>query len=136
MGQVGYRWYHARGAAPLFAFGHGLSFTTFEYALLAVAPGRVEVRVTNTGPRPGSEVVQLYLTYPPGVEEPPRQLKAFARAGPLLPGQSLDVPLALGARGRSVWDAAAHAWAEVPGDFLVEVGASSADIRLLGNFTV
>jgi len=125
--------YHAHPeVSPLFPFGHGLGYAAFNYSNLRLYSGRVEVDVSNAGAVSGSEVVQLYLTFPSSAGEPPRQLKGFVKVGPLRPGKGATVPFALGARSLSVWDSGdgAHAWAEVKGTFTVEVGASSADIRL------
>jgi beta-glucosidase len=133
---VGYRWYDAKGEAPLFAFGHGLSYTTFEYGRLQVtrrpADKRrvdVRVRVTNTGRREGADVVQLYLAFPPSAGEPPRQLRAFSRVV-LKPGESRDVAFALDAAALSTWDEATHAQAFPAGGYQVFVGRSSRDLPL------
>ena len=143
---IGYRWFDAAGVAPAFAFGHGLSYTSFAYSDLTLvdeggAGGGVAVgfTLTNTGPRAGREVAQLYVGFPPSAGEPPLQLRDFASV-PLAPGEALNVSLALDARGLSVWlpgpgGGEPGAWAVPPGVFLVAVGASSRDLRLHGSVT-
>src|SRR6266705_2048535 len=84
---VGYRWYDAKGIAPLFPFGYGLSYTRFAFSHLSVSPSavdgtrdvRVSAVITNTGKRAGSDVAQLYLGDPSATGEPPRQLEGFQR---------------------------------------------------------
>lgn len=137
---VGYRWFDARNQTPLFPFGHGLSYTTFQYRDLKVARGAgaqttVQVKVTNSGARAGAEVVQLYLGSPAAAGEPPKQLKGFEKVW-LKPGESRTVSMALNPGAMSVWDEAAHGWKLVPGAYTVNVGSSSRDIRLKGSFTI
>jgi beta-glucosidase len=140
---IGYRWFDHAGVAPAFPFGHGLSYTTFGYSGLVVVPGApgsgatavVTFVVTNTGGRPGAEVPQLYVTYPPGAGEPPLSLRGFTKVL-LQPGQGANVTLPLSPVDLSVWDVGTHGWAPVPGKFLLSVGASSRDIRLQGALVV
>lgn len=140
---VGYRWYDAKKLEPLFAFGHGLSYTTFAYSNLKVAapnPARsltVEFDLANSGSRAGAEVAQVYLGLPslPNVPQPPRQLKGFRRVE-LAAGQSAHVALTLEARALSYWDAASHGWKVAPGGYTVWVGSSSRDLRLNQSFDV
>jgi beta-glucosidase len=139
--QVGYRWWDASSSAPLFPFGHGLSYTAFTYAELVVDATRaapnvsVSFSVRNAGARAGREVPQLYVGFPDGAGEPPSQLRGFA-ALPLAPGEAATVALTLSPRDLSVWDAQAHAWARARGQFRVAVGASSRDVRLEATFQV
>lgn len=96
---VGYRYYDEFAQEPLFPFGYGLSYTTFTLDRLSLRRGEaaqyeVSVRVTNTGKRPGAEVVQLYLGFPDSVEGPPNQLRGFAKAS-LDPGKSRIVKMTL-----------------------------------------
>ena len=116
---VGYRHYQAHGIDPLFAFGHGLSYTSF--ALSDVRQGgsgtdaTVTVRITNTGRRAGSEVVQLYVTPAAApVPRPRRELKAFAKLH-LAAGESREVTLTLGRRDFAWFDVAARQWVVSPG---------------------
>merc|ERR1711957_439657 len=128
--EVGYRWYHAHGVTPAYPFGHGLSYTSFKYSNLSVDDSNiVSFDVENVGDRAGAEVAQLYLTFPETSQEPPRQLKGFKKVSFEL-GQMSTLTLQLSAREMSIWDASVHDWREQQGSFTVEVGSSSADIRL------
>lgn len=139
---VDYRWYNAKGVKPAFAFGHGLSYSSFEYSGLTVTPlkadagdgaaSAVSVRftVTNTSPVTGREVPQLYLTFPSAAEEPPLSLKAFTKTASLEPQASAQVEFVLRNRDVSVWSTEQHAWEVLSGDYRVSVGASSEDLRL------
>ncbi len=136
---VGYRGYHATGDKPLFPFGFGLSYTRFalsEFALQPVAGQHVpnaQVRVTNIGNRAGTQTVQLYLTYPASAGEPPRQLVGFAQAT-LQPGASTLVALKVSADAGKVWDPQANGWSVPQGQYVLEVGTSSADIAARQTF--
>ncbi len=138
---VGYRWYDAKGIEPLFPFGFGLSYTTFAYKNLRVsaagpAAATVECDVTNTGPRAGAEVVQLYVEPPHlSVPRPPRELKAFARVE-LAPGETRTVRLELTPRSFAYYAVPVHAWTVEAGDYGIVVGSSSRDIRLRGSCPV
>jgi beta-glucosidase len=130
---VGYRWYDEQGIGPLFPFGHGLSYTRFDYGRLRVrraadGSATASVRVTNIGKRRGDEVAQLYVGFPAATGEPPRQLKAFERVR-LAPSESRTVVFELDPRAFSHWDPAAHTWRIAPGCYSLMVGASSRDIR-------
>ncbi len=139
--QIGYRWYDANSVTPLFAFGFGLSYTTFGYSNLTVSTvspsGQVQIGfdLTNTGTLAGAEVPQLYLGFPAAAGEPPRLLKGFQKIT-LLPGQRQHVTFNLNWEDLANWDATARGWIVTPGVFQVNVGASSRDIRLTGSFTV
>ena len=135
--QVGYRWYDARGIAPAFPFGYGLSYTTFAYRHLRVgapAPnGDVKVRfdLANTGPRSGDEVAQVYLGAPaaPQPYEPPRRLAGFARV--TIPAGGLrHVTISIPHRERQYYDVATSAWRDLPGCLPLIVASSSRDARL------
>jgi beta-glucosidase len=138
---VGYRWYDARGQEPLFPFGHGLSYGQYTYGQPRVdhdqASGAVTVtvEVTNTGARPGSEVVQLYLAAPAAADQPPRQLKGFAKVR-LDPGATADVTLRLGPGDLAAYDEASGSWVVHPGRYELLVGRSSRDIRGSAGFEV
>ncbi|MFW5418975.1 glycoside hydrolase family 3 C-terminal domain-containing protein [Nocardiopsis sp. CNT-189] len=140
---TGYRWYDATGTRPLFPFGHGLSYGRFGYAGASVrAAGdglEVEVVLRNTGDRAGTEVVQVYLgpspDLPAHVEQAPKRLAGHAKAE-LAPGEERRVPVRVPARALEHWDAAAGAWIRGTGERLVQVGASSADIRAAERFRV
>ncbi|WP_405778407.1 glycoside hydrolase family 3 C-terminal domain-containing protein [Streptomyces sp. NBC_00859] len=130
---VGYRWYESSGEKPLFPFGHGLSYTTFQLSGLSLERARdgyrASVAIRNTGHRTGSEVVQLYLTAPDAAGEPSRQLKAFEKVT-LKPGESRRVSLALPREAFAVWQTSKTGWTVVPGTYTVSVGRSSADLPL------
>jgi beta-glucosidase len=139
---VGYRHYDRANIAPLFPFGHGLSYTKFDYSDLKVTPDkigpgrRVQVSVTvrNSGARAGAEVVQLYLHQAASsADRPPQELKGFRRVM-LTAGQTESVTFTLDPRAMSFYSTAKHAWVAEPSVFDVLVGASSRDIRLKGNF--
>jgi beta-glucosidase len=136
---VGYRWYDAKHETPAFPFGFGLSYTRFRFSGLRVtrAPGadRVLVRVTvlNTGRRRGWAVPELYVHVraPDGLEEPPWQLKGFAKVL-LPPGGERTVAIPLGARSFSYWDTTGQRWRVQPGCDPIMVGDSSRDPLLRG----
>jgi beta-glucosidase len=129
--KVGYRWYESQGIDPLFAFGHGLSYTTFRYSQLQVSASRGDVkirfRLTNTGRRAGAEVAQAYATLPASTGEPSKRLVGFERVA-LAPGQSRTVDLTLSRADLSelrllqYWDGS---WKTAPGSYGLEVGGSS-----------
>ena len=139
---VGYRYYDTRNLAPLFPFGHGLSYTRFTYRNLQLnarefAPGdeiRLTLEVTNSGDRPGQEVVQLYLRDEESrLVRPPQELKAFSKVA-LEPGETKTVTLSLNQQSLAYWDPGADDWVAEEGAFTVLVGSSSRDIRLTTQF--
>jgi beta-glucosidase len=140
---VGYRGYDARGVAPLFAFGHGLSYTSFGYASLTApatlapgAPAKVRVTVRNTGKLPGKEVVQLYVARADRTpDEPIKQLAGFAKLS-LRPGESRAVEISVDPRAFGYWDTATHHWVARAGAYQLLVGSASDDIRLKANIRV
>lgn len=146
---VGYRWFDAKGIEPLFPFGHGLSYTTFEYANLKVEEPRVasptgtpapvavvQLEVKNTGPRAGAEVVQVYVKdVTSSLPRPPQELKGFARVF-LQPGETKTVAVSLGADAFAFYDPAKKAWVAEAGEFRVRVGSSSRLIRFEAPFTL
>ncbi|GAA1900582.1 beta-glucosidase family protein [Actinomadura bangladeshensis] len=131
---VGYRHYDAKGIAPRFPFGHGLSYTTFSYSGLKASTKAVQVTVTNTGGRTGVAVPQLYIGMPsPGVDvrQPPKQLKGYAKVT-LAPGESTTVTFPLSARSFAYWNEEARAWKVPDGCATVMVGPSSRKIAQKG----
>lgn len=136
---VGYRWYDAQNQTPLFPFGFGLSYTTFQYRALQVsgagANRSVSVTIANTGSRSGAEVAQLYLGFPKEAGEPPRQLKGFQKVL-LNPGESKRVKFTLDRGALSAWNPATGEWQTYRGNYTVEVGSSSRDIRAKASFTL
>lgn len=134
---VGYRWYDAKDIAPLFPFGHGLSYSRFQYSGLRVSPNRdgydVSFRVRNAGARRGAEVPQVYVGAPDDAPVPmARQALAGFERIELAPGESRQVTIPLGPRPLSYWSEARHDWILAPGRRSVVVGSSSRDIRLRG----
>jgi len=137
---VGYRWYDQNNITPLFPFGYGLSYTTFGYSHLNTKPNgktpRVQLTVTNTGARTGTEVAQVYVgRLPTSVPTPLQQLAGQARVT-LRPGQSKRVTVALDPRSLAYWDTGTQRWVTPGGTVPVLVGSSSRDIRLRGVITV
>lgn len=146
---VGYRHFDKDGIQPLFPFGYGLSYTTFKYSHLKLssaklaADGRVtvSVNVKNTGDRAGAEVVELYThALNPTIDRPVRELKGFAKVA-LNPGETKTVQLTLTARDLAYFDVPGRQWKADAGNYEIEIGASSRDIRLtsrlklVGEFT-
>ncbi len=144
--QIGYRWYDAHKRQPAFAFGHGLSYTTFAIEapqLLAPANGagayRVEATVRNAGDRAGAEVVQVYLSVPSGsgLPQPPKRLVGFRKVV-LQPGASERVTISLDPAAShhplSVWDTSRNAFVVPPGAYTVWVGNASDRLVSAGTF--
>ncbi|MFC5703938.1 glycoside hydrolase family 3 C-terminal domain-containing protein [Cohnella faecalis] len=141
---VGYRYYDAKRIEPLFPFGFGLSYTTFEYSNLAIdklgmrddEQAIVSVDVTNTGVREGKEVVQLYVRdVQSSVIRPSKELKGFAKVG-LQPGETRTVTFELDKRSFAFYDADRKEWRVESGEFDVFVGGSSRDIAVRGTINV
>jgi len=131
--EIGYRYYDAHEIQPAYPFGHGLSYTNFNYSNIKASADSVSFTLSNVGQRDGTEVVQLYLGFPKDAGEPPKQLKAFQKVF-LSKGASKDVTLQLTKRSLSIWDASSHGWHVQQGTFTCMVGASSRDIRLTTTF--
>ena len=132
---VGYRWYEANEVKPMFAFGHGLSYTTFEYGQPVASSKtmgktlKVKVPVTNIGKVAGAEVVQLYIhDVEASVDRPVKELKGFDKVY-LEPGQTKTVEFVIDREALSFFDADKHEWVAEPGEFKALVAASSEDIR-------
>jgi beta-glucosidase len=137
---VGYRGYDAADLEVAYPFGHGLAYTSFSYRDLRVTQAgsadggdlavTVSCVVANTGGRAGQEVVQVYAGgTAAAVARPPRELRAFTKIS-LEPGAEREVRFGLTARDLSYWSPARRRWVLEPGEFRIEVGASSRDIRL------
>jgi beta-glucosidase len=137
---VGYRYYDTYKVVPQFAFGHGLSYTTFEYGKLTVKPAAQRATVTltvrNTGKTAGAEVVQLYVKdLKSAVKRPEKELKGFEKVF-LKPGETKTVTMQLPADAFKYYDEAKKQWILEPGQFEVLVGSSSRDIRQTGSLTL
>jgi beta-glucosidase len=133
---VGYRYFDSYDVEPAFAFGHGLSYTSFEYSDLTVTGEEsgveVRLRVTNSGSVPGAEVVQVYVSDDESsLPRPVKELKAFDKVE-LAPGESADLAFVLGDEAFSYYDPAREGWVLEPGTFTIQVGSSSTDIRTSG----
>lgn len=135
---VGYRYYDKKELEPLFPFGYGLSYTTFEYADLKVDRTEltdqdevnVQVRVTNTGDRAGKEIVQLYVSdVESTVIRPVRELKGFAKVA-LEPGEPKVVSFTLNKRSFAYYNVDMKDWHVETGEFEIQVGSSSRDIHV------
>lgn len=126
---VGYKWFDKKKLEPLFAFGHGLSYTSFSYTGLAVAPSASGIRVTfevkNTGSVAGKDVAQVYVAGDGW--EAPKRLGAFQKVE-LAPGESTGVRLDVDPRLLAVWDSGAQQWTIAAGEVEVMLGESSRDI--------
>lgn len=133
---VGYRGYRARGIKPLFPFGHGLSYTSFDYSALRLParvagdePATARLTIRNTGKRDGQEIVQIYVEpVEPEPGGPPRTLRAFGKVA-IPAGGRRDVALTLDPRAFSTYDPKVGGWRVRPGAYRVLAGASSEDIR-------
>ena len=133
---VGYRWYDTKGVKPLFAFGHGLSYTTFEYGEAKLKGRKLSVSIKNNGSVPGAEVAQLYISDPEAsVERPAKELKGFKKVF-LQPGESVTVTFDIPDSALSFFDADAHKWTVEPGEFIAHVGSASDDIRTSVRFNI
>ena len=147
--QVGYRWYDAQRIEPLFAFGHGLSYTTFQYSDLKVATqdptANGQVRTTlsftvrNSGSVRGAEVSQVYLTLPSAASVPGKRLVGFDKIT-LSPGERKTVQVVVDSAASnhpfSVYDKAKKNWTIVNGGYTVSVGGSSRDLPLTASMDV
>lgn len=133
---VGYKHHNARGIAPLFPFGHGLSYSTFEYSGLSinVAKGKewtakASVKVTNTGKVAGDHSVHFYTAPPPesptGLRHPEVTLQGFAKVYDLQPGESKTVEVALDKYAISHWDEYDSTWKAEVGEWALKVGADA-----------
>jgi beta-glucosidase len=141
---VGYRHFDAEGIEPYFAFGHGLSYTSFEYKNLVISREKIKkgesvtinVTLKNTGGRDGAEVVQLYLgDEKASVPRPVKELKGFQKVF-LKAGEEKKITLKIGLQDMQFFDSCIHDWKTEPGKFNVYVGSSSRDIRLKGSFVL
>jgi len=133
---IGYRWYDSKKLAPLFPFGHGLSYTTFTYSNLSYAPDTAGLEISftlkNSGKVAGAEAPQVYIgapEVPKGVQVVPQKLVAFDRVE-LAPGQEKRLTLHISKRELSYWSTKNGYWILPSGDRELAVGSSSRDIRL------
>jgi beta-glucosidase len=141
---LGYRHFDRSDTKPLFAFGYGLSYTTFAYGKLSVTPQTgnlnepvsISFDVSNTGQRAGAEVAELYVgDSHASVPRPVKELKAFTKIN-LKPGETRRVTLTLSRRAFSFYDVQKKDWSAEPGEFGILVGGSSDKIQLRGKFAL
>ncbi len=134
---VGYRWHEKQKIKPLFAFGHGLSYTTFQYGKVVIDKKELQsddkitisVPVKNTGAREGAEIVQLYISdLKSRLPRPLKELKEFEKIS-LAPGEEKMVTFTIDKTALSYFDDVKHEWIAEPGDFEALIGSSSIDIR-------
>ena len=135
---VGYRWAEKHQIKPLFAFGHGLSYTTFEYGQASCRKSgkgfKVSVDVTNTGSREGKEIVQLYISdEESSLERPVKELKGFKKVA-LAPGETKKVTFEISEDMLKFYNPAQKGWVLEKGKFTAHIGAASDDIRTSVDF--
>lgn len=135
--EVGYKWYEAQHKLPLFAFGFGLSYTTYAYSELTVdsEPKTVTFTVKNTGSRAGTEIAQVYARLPKGSEESFKRLAGWKRVT-LAPGESQTVTVALDPRVLQTFNEAANSWTLASGEYGVFVGPASDKALLTGSLLI
>ncbi|WYZ33836.1 hypothetical protein EsH8_I_000112 [Colletotrichum jinshuiense] len=159
---IDYRYFDSKNQSVRYPFGHGLSYTSFTYGTVdvkvtnetataskyptgAVVPGgqedlweeviSVKSNIKNAGGREGSEVAQLYISFPSEAAQPPRVLRGFEKIN-LAPGDAADVVFSVRRRDISYWDTAAQKWAVATGKYTFSVGSSSRDIRAVADITI
>jgi len=130
--KVGYKWYDAERKEVLFPFGYGLSYTSYSYSNLKLTSGktvRVSFRLTNTGPRAGAEIAQVYAALPASAGEPPKRLVGWSKVK-LDPGESKSVTIEIDPWYLSVFDINRDAWQLQSGEYKFLVGGSSRSLPL------
>ena len=127
--KVGYKWYDAEHKQPLYPFGFGLSYTTFQYTGLKASKDGVSFTVTNTGKRAGAEVAEVYATLPEAAGEPFNRLVAWDKVK-LGAGEAKTVTLPLDPKYLSIFNAEKDAWQLTPGAYTIHAGGSSRDLPL------
>ena len=131
---VGYKWFEQQNKQPLFAFGYGLSYTTYRYSGLSVDSTAKTVRFTvkNTGKLKGAEIAEVYARLPKGSDESYKRLAGWTRVT-LAPGESQTVTVSIDPRVLQTFDEGTESWKLSPGNYEVLVGPSSADTPLTGS---
>ncbi|OAD03254.1 glycoside hydrolase family 3 protein [Mucor lusitanicus CBS 277.49] len=140
---VGYKWFDHAKIEPLFPFGHGLSYTKFDYSKLKVKAKKKKDTVTataslsvkNSGKLDGAEVVQAYIEFPESAGEPPKNLRGFEKTM-IKAGKSTKVDFEFTKTELSIWDVDVNDWVIPSGKFTLHIGASSRDIRQSASFTL
>ncbi len=138
---VGYRYFNSFAKEVSYCFGHGLSYTQFDYGELVLDARGFEgeltasIEVTNQGERPGKEVVQAYLVSPKSaLDKPSEELRAFAKTRLLAAGESQTLTFRIAERDLVSFDVGRGAWVAAAGEYRLRVGASSRDIRACATF--
>lgn len=141
---VGYRWFEKKKIKPLFAFGHGLSYTSFDYGKITLDKKvmkstdsmTVTIPITNTGDREGAEVTQLYIKdIESSLPRPLKELKGFKKVK-LSPGETVEVDFTIGKELLSFYNPERHEWVTEAGKFQILIGTASDDIRSSATFQI
>ncbi|WP_264812635.1 glycoside hydrolase family 3 protein [Gluconacetobacter sacchari] len=132
---VGYRYYDEHRQLAAYPFGFGLTYTSFAISHVKLETDSVSFDLKNIGKRPGDAVIQLYVGFPEGAGEPPRQLKTFIKSS-LRPGQSRHMLMPLSGSMFQKWDDGTHAWRKIRGDYKIYLGFSSRDMAFEGDLTI
>ncbi len=134
---LGYRWFELKQRKPLFAFGHGLSYTRFRYSGLTLdtKTRAVHFQLTNTGAIAGTEVAQVYATLPSSSGEPYKRLVGWQRVS-LKAGESKSLVITLNPAYLSIFDLATDGWKLLPGEYRLAVGTASDAISLTGSLEI
>ncbi|CAO0795662.1 unnamed protein product [Mucor circinelloides] len=140
---VGYKWFDHAKIEPLFPFGHGLSYTKFDYSGLKVKAKKkknsvsvtASLSVKNSGKLDGAEVVQAYISFPESAGEPPKLLRGFDKKT-IKAGKKAKFDFEFTETELSIWDVDAAKWVVPSGKFTLQIGASSRDIRQTASFTL
>ncbi len=138
---IGYRWYDTIGREPLFAFGFGMSYTSFDISDSSIATdGTAVATVTNTGSLPGSEVAQIYARTvspanerpnerPNGSDHPFQKLVGFTRTPTLQPGESTTIAISIDPRAHQTWSTSTHSWVNTIGEHELHIGTHSRSLH-------
>ena len=135
--EVGYKWYEMQNKKPLFAFGFGLSYTTYSYSGLTVDSDAKVARFTirNTGKRAGTEIAEVYARLPKGADEPFKRLVGWKRVD-LAPGESQTISVAMDDRVLKTFDENKNSWDLAAGEYQVLVGNSSDNTPLTASLVI
>jgi beta-glucosidase len=135
--EVGYKWFEAQNKQPLFAFGFGLTYTSFGYSGLKVDAAAKTVRFTvkNTGSRAGTEIAEVYAKLPQGADEPYKRLVGWKRID-LAAGESRTVTVTIDTRPLQTFNESSEGWSLAPGAYQVLVGPSSDNTPLTASIAI